>query len=76
MELYGEKSFDYSPNRGERIGPKRVGSITTFPARGFRANEEGLAMWTTLFAVTAIIAVGLSFAAIAVDSAHGGKFRL
>jgi len=33
-------------------------------------------MWTALFAVTAIIAVGLSLAAIAIDSAHGGKFRL
>jgi hypothetical protein len=33
-------------------------------------------MWTALFAVTAIIAVGLSLAAIAIDSANGGKFRL
>ncbi len=33
-------------------------------------------MWTALFAVTAIIAVGLTFAAIAIDSANGGKFRL
>jgi hypothetical protein len=29
-----------------------------------------------LFAVTAFIAVGLSLAAIAIDSANGGKFRL
>jgi hypothetical protein len=33
-------------------------------------------MWVSLFAVTAVIAIGLSLAAIAVDSAHGGKFRL
>jgi hypothetical protein len=33
-------------------------------------------MWATLFGFTAVIAVALSFAAIAVDSVHGGKFRL
>ena len=33
-------------------------------------------MWTALFAVTAVIAVALSMAAIVVDSANGGKFRL
>ena len=33
-------------------------------------------MWTALFAVTAIIAVALSLAAIAIDSVNGGKFRL
>ena len=33
-------------------------------------------MWATLFGFTAVIAVALSLAAIAVDSAHGGKFRL
>ena len=33
-------------------------------------------MWTALFTITAIIAVALSFAAIAIDSANGGKFRL
>jgi hypothetical protein len=33
-------------------------------------------MWTSLFAVTALIAVALSMAAIVVDSANGGKFRL
>jgi hypothetical protein len=33
-------------------------------------------MWTALFTVTALIAIALSLAAIAVDSANGGKFRL
>jgi Tfp pilus assembly major pilin PilA len=33
-------------------------------------------MWATLFGFTAVIAVALSLAAIAVDSAQGGKFRL
>jgi len=33
-------------------------------------------MWASLFAVTAVIAVALSLAAIVVDSANGGKFRL
>jgi hypothetical protein len=33
-------------------------------------------MWASLFAVTAVIAIALSFAAIAVDSASGRKFRL
>ena len=33
-------------------------------------------MWTTLFAVTFVIAAGLSLAAIAINSANGGKFRL
>jgi hypothetical protein len=33
-------------------------------------------MWASLFAVTAVIAIALSFAAIVVDSANGGKFRL
>jgi|NGEPerStandDraft_6_1074524.scaffolds.fasta_scaffold70216_2 hypothetical protein len=33
-------------------------------------------MWTSLFAVTAVIAIALSMAAIVVDSAKGGKFRL
>jgi len=33
-------------------------------------------MWTTLFTVTFVIAVGLSLAAIVADSANGGKFRL
>jgi len=33
-------------------------------------------MWASLFAVTAVIAIALSLAAIVVDSVHGGKFRL
>jgi len=33
-------------------------------------------MWASLFAVTAAIAVALSLAAIVLDSANGGKFRL
>jgi len=33
-------------------------------------------MWASLFAVTAVIAVGLSLAAIVIDSRQGGKFRL
>jgi hypothetical protein len=33
-------------------------------------------MWTHLFAVTFVIAIALSMAAIVVDSANGGKFRL
>jgi len=33
-------------------------------------------MWASLFAVTAAIAIGCSFAAIVVDSGKGGKFRL
>ena len=33
-------------------------------------------MWASLFAITAVIAVALSLAAIAVDAANGGKFRL
>ena len=33
-------------------------------------------MWTTLFTVTFVIAVALSLAAIVMDSANGGKFRL
>ena len=46
------------------------------PAGALPRNEEGLAMWATLFAVTTVIAVALSMAAIVVDSANGGKFRL
>jgi hypothetical protein len=33
-------------------------------------------MWTTLFAITFVIAVALSFAAIVTDTIKGGKFRL
>jgi hypothetical protein len=33
-------------------------------------------MWTSLFAVTAAIAIALSMAAIVVGSANGGRFRL
>jgi hypothetical protein len=33
-------------------------------------------MWTSLFAVSFAIAIGLSLAAIAMESASGGKFRL
>ncbi len=33
-------------------------------------------MWAALFTVTAVIAVVLSLAAIVMDSANGGKFRL
>jgi hypothetical protein len=33
-------------------------------------------MWASLFAVTAVIAIALSFAAVAIDSADGRKFRL
>jgi hypothetical protein len=33
-------------------------------------------MWTSLFAITIAIAIALSMAAIVMDSAHGGKFRL
>jgi len=33
-------------------------------------------MWTSLFAITAAIAVALTMAAIVVDSTNGGKFRL
>jgi len=33
-------------------------------------------MWTSLFAVTAVIAIALSMAAIVVDFAEGGKFHL
>ncbi len=33
-------------------------------------------MWTSLFAVTIAIAIALSMAAIVVESANGGKFRL
>ncbi len=33
-------------------------------------------MWTSLFAVTAAIAIALTMAAIVVDSTNGGKFRL
>jgi hypothetical protein len=33
-------------------------------------------MWTTLFTVTFVIAAALSLAAIVMESANGGKFRL
>ena len=33
-------------------------------------------MWTSLFVVTAVIAIALTMAAIVVDSANGGKFRM
>jgi hypothetical protein len=33
-------------------------------------------MWVSLFAVTAVVAIGLSLAAIVMDSVNGGKFRL
>ena len=33
-------------------------------------------MWTSLFAVTALIAIALTMAAIVVDLVNGGKFRL
>jgi hypothetical protein len=49
------------------------------PARTSRAQMRqrgGYTMWTSLFAVTAVIAIALSMAAIVVDSADGGKFRL
>jgi len=39
-------------------------------------QRGGYAMWTSLFAVTFTIAIALSMAAIVVDSANGGKFRL
>ena len=60
----------------ERIPSNGVDVPKTFPAGVPRVNEEGLAMWATLFAVTAVIAVALSLAAIVVDSNNGGKFRL
>ncbi len=33
-------------------------------------------MWTSLFAITAALAIALTMAAIVVDSINGGKFRL
>jgi hypothetical protein len=33
-------------------------------------------MWTALFSITVVFAVALSLAAIAMNSANGGKFRL
>jgi hypothetical protein len=39
-------------------------------------QRGGYAMWTSLFAVTAVIAIALTMAAIVVDSVNGGKFRL
>ena len=33
-------------------------------------------MWTTLFTVTFLISVALGLAAIVMNSANGGKFRL
>jgi hypothetical protein len=33
-------------------------------------------MWTSLFVVSLAIAIALSMAAIVVESANGGKFRL
>jgi len=52
-----------------RVAPARL-------PRARRANEEAYSMWTSLFAVTFAIAIALSMAAIVVDSANGGKFRL
>jgi hypothetical protein len=45
-------------------------------SRARSRQRGGYAMWTALFTITAIIAVALSLAAIAIDSANGGKFRL
>jgi hypothetical protein len=39
-------------------------------------QRGGYPMWAALFTITAVIAVALSLAAIAIDSANGGKFRL
>jgi len=44
-----------------------------------RENEEGRAMWISLFSIVAAIAVALSVAAIVVESyndAHGKRARL
>jgi len=46
-----------------------------FP-RAILRQRGGCAMWVSLFAVTSVIAVALSLAAIAIGSANGGKFRL
>ena len=57
---------------GTKTGPPRCSGQTSRRI----ALTRRLAMWTSLFAVTALIAVALSMAAIVVDSANGGKFRL
>jgi hypothetical protein len=64
------------------MGPKIAGTkarLVRFPGQTSRAQSRqrgGYAMWTALFTITAVIAVALSLAAIAIDSANGGKFRL
>jgi hypothetical protein len=64
------------------MGPKNLGTkskLARSPGQTSRAQSRqrgGYAMWTALFTITAIIAVALSLAAIAIDSANGGKFRL
>jgi hypothetical protein len=62
-----------SKHPGTKAGAARF-PVPDFP----RASRQrgGFAMWTSLFAVTAIIAIALSMAAIVVDSVKGGKFRL
>jgi hypothetical protein len=60
-------------NPGTKTGLPRCSGQTS--PRALRQGG-GLSMWTSLFAVTAMIAIALSMAAIVVDSANGGKFRL
>jgi len=64
------------PFRGteEHKSDLRVAPAST--SRAQLRQRGGFAMWTSLFAVTAVIAIALSMAAIIVDSADGGKFRL
>jgi hypothetical protein len=54
----------------------RVGRCSRQSSPRDPRQRGGYAMWTSLFAVTIAIAIALSMAAIVVESANGGKFRL
>jgi hypothetical protein len=65
--------FHGAENIGTKSRPARSSGQTS---RAQSRQRGGYAMWTALFTITAVIAVALSLAAIAIDSANGGKFRL
>ena len=68
------KNIDHAEEPGNAL-PLCALPSPSFLARNPR-QQGGYAMWASLFAVTVVIALGFSLAAIVMESREGGKFRL
>ncbi|MGE5166183.1 MAG: hypothetical protein ACM3IH_19470 [Sphingobacteriales bacterium] len=69
-------SYNRKPKNNYKLNPATILRywllVPDFPARA-RAKEKPIPMWTTLFTLTLVISVALSFAAIVMDNIRGGS---